>query len=190
MASASVKQPTRRKSAWLSSKWAKKISSLVIGGDKKKKKNFVDDDIVGLGGLVNTSNVSSALASGDVNSRMTYTASASINQDSNDDDDNHLKGRRTNKSKSPDFNDINKAVNLSILLSIVIARWGGGGGGRDIDEKIASRGREPFITNLLNTLCFSTNLVKSIWFIISSSREAKQVRYRRETDNEKISTKC
>ena len=140
------------------------ISSL-LGGSKKK----TPSETMTPGGLVNTSSVSSKLACGDVATRLNYQQP---HNSSSPPSNSPTSGKNLNDT--PDLIDIDHPVNVALLLSVIIARWGGVGGGRDVDEKQASRKREPYVTTMLNSLCFSTNLLKSIWLIICSNSEVRR----------------
>ena len=156
----------RNKNFWNSSKWARKLSKGVAGllsssssGSAKPKGKPKDGND---GVLRNTSSQSRSLASG---------------SDEADKDSVLTGGSRSREDYTPEL-----LFSLCAMFSVVIARWGGGGGRDEIAGKVASEQRkekrkdketatafpEAFTLALLNTLCFSTQLVKATWCLIQS----------------------
>ena len=150
----------RTRSFWNSSKWARRVSKGVAGllSSSGNSKNSDIQKNSETGVLRNASSQSRALASGD--GEGSEAAAASSRED-----------------YSPEL-----LVSLCVLFSVVLARWGGGGGRDDFSAKAVSEHRkqksadkeaatsfaEPFALSLLNTLCFSTQVLKATWCLIQS----------------------
>ncbi|KAL7575887.1 hypothetical protein ACA910_003199 [Epithemia clementina (nom. ined.)] len=152
----------RNRSFWNSSKWARKVSKGVVGllsssGNSKGNGNLRDDDS---GVLKDTSSQSRSLASG-----------------SGDEPD---KASSSREDYTPEL-----LLSLCTMFSVVLARWGGGGGRDEIggkqvaltnhqrkenraDKATATSFPESFTLSLLNTICFSTQLVKATWCLIQN----------------------
>lgn len=71
-------------------------------------------------------------------------------------------------ARSPGYNP-ELLFSLSRLIAIVLGRWGGHGTSKhNTSQKRASSTQEQFTVPLLNTLCFSTTLLRATWSIIQS----------------------
>ena len=149
----------RSKPFWATSKWARRITKNVtslLGGESKDKAK----DVSGQGVLVNSSDISAKLAKGEAKCSEPSIVS--------------LASRRADFSPSLLFS-------LCRVYSVVLARWGGGGGGditsKMTDEKlrkVALTKAEAFTMSLLNALCFSTSALRATWGVIQSDRAIKQ----------------
>jgi ubiquitin-protein ligase E3 C len=148
----------RNRSFWQSSKWAKKLTTLLSGPENHAASKSTDSNR-GVGKLMNTSSISRQLANG--------------------------KGSVTNAVLSSQ--GANHEYSVLFLLALcrvygtIISRWGGNGkedlvrrARRSIDcakfgKEFASANIEPCVTALLNVLCFSTSVVMSSWAIVQSN---------------------
>ena len=158
----------RSKKFWQSSNWGRKLKKGVtklLSGDNPPQGMQKG----GGGSLVNTSSVSRELATGkrSVATKMKPKTDA-------------VGSNSTKTTYSTAF-----LFALSRAYSIILARWGGGGGEdivnrptteealrfkkRDSTDSDASRKQDPCTMSLLNVLCFSTPLVKTTWAIIQSN---------------------
>lgn len=167
----------RTKSLWQSSKWAKRLSkgisrsvTTLLSGDAKEVGR-----VGSWGGLVNTSSMSRKLAKG------SGRGSSKVKIDRTDDKS------ETSVKESTGTYSTNLLFVLCRLYGTVLAKWGGSGG-RDLmkrsfsdhtsptDSAVTNNGTatdiaDPFALALLNVLCFSTGVIRTIWAIIQSDRD-------------------
>ena len=138
------------KSFWNSSKWAKKISKGMSGFLSSTKSKSHDESR----SLLDKSSISRSLATGE-------------------NTDDALEAARGRDDYSPEL-----LISLSRMFSIVLARWGGGGGRDEVSGKLAGKGAdkemataapELFTYSVLSVLCHSTQFIKAAWCLIQSN---------------------
>lgn len=158
----------RNRSFWQSSKWAKKLTSLLSGPENHAPSKSSDSK--GVGKLINTSSISRQLANGK-GSVTNSVISSQLDGETND----------TNAKKPHHEYSVLFLLALCRAYGTIISRWGGNGkedlvrrARRSIDnaksgKEFASANVEPCVTALLNVLCFSTSIVTSSWAIVQSN---------------------
>mmetsp|Transcript_20160 Transcript_20160/g.43793 ORF Transcript_20160/g.43793 Transcript_20160/m.43793 type:complete len:1384 (-) Transcript_20160:144-4295(-) len=166
----------RNRSFWQSSKWAKKLTSLISGSGEKMMPSKPSSSSKGVGKLMNTSSISRQLANGKGPINRTVTNAV-------------LSSESTSDTKLKDSNPKRPHHEYSVLFLLalcraygtIISRWGGNGkedlvkrAHQSLDnaksgKEYASANVEPCVTALLNVLCFSTSFVMSSWSIIQSN---------------------
>jgi hypothetical protein len=157
----------RNRSFWNASSWGKKVAKLIAGGESK---NTGSSKSKAGGSLINTSSVSRKLAESGNKGRE-----ALQNQET------EVVGQRaTKESYSPEL-----LIALCHVYGIILARWGGGGRediirrGKDsgplmkkddngTKQEIAMAKPDMCAQSLLNVLCFSTPVLRSLWGLIQS----------------------
>jgi len=171
----------RTRGFWQSSKWANKLSkgmnSLLSGGGEGNalKKSSGQR---GEGKLVNTSTISRQLANGSGSSSGMSAIESSYTK----------KGQVKEKK---DVSNSSQQYSTTALFALcrtygcIIARWGGSGKadivGRassssssrqssDVSSSDATDKADPLVQSLLNVMCFSTPIVKTLWAIIQSDQ--------------------
>ena len=164
----------RNRRFWQSSKWAKKLSKFITGGDKISSSSStigLTDSTIGKGKLMNTSSLSRQLADGKGSVSRAITKSV-LSSDEND-------SMKKSKSQSKHEYNLSFFFALCRAYGAIISRWGGNGK-EDLVRRVASRTAEkevqsasvhvePCVTALLNVLCFSTDILTSSWAIIQSN---------------------
>ena len=167
----------RNRSFWQSSKWAKKLTSLISGEGKSFASNKPTNASKGVGKLMNTSSISRQLANGKGPINRTVTNPVLTSQSTSDN-----KEIKASNGKHP-LHEYSVLFLLSLCRAYgtIISRWGGNGkedlvGRAQISldnaktgKEYASAKAESCVTALLNVLCFSTNFVTSSWAIIQSN---------------------
>ncbi|KAL9181070.1 hypothetical protein ACHAXT_009875 [Thalassiosira profunda] len=163
----------RNRSFWQTSKWAKKITSMLSGGEKNVVPTKSNSSSKGVGTLMNTSSISRQLANGKGPVNRTVTTAV-------------LSTSGNEKQSSAKLEKPRHEYSVLFLLALcraygtIISRWGGNGkeelvrrAQRDLDAKpgreTASANTEKCVTSLLNVLCFSTSFVTSSWAIVQSN---------------------
>lgn len=170
----------RNRSIWQSSKWAKKLTSLISGTGEKmmvSKPSKPTNSSKGVGKLMNTSSISRQLANGKgpVNRSMTNAVISSKSTSG-------MEIKDSSEKKPHHEYSVLFLLALCRAYGAIISRWGGNGKedlvrraqqSLDIAKKSrkehASANMEPCVTALLNVLCFSTSFVTSSWAIVQSN---------------------
>jgi ubiquitin-protein ligase E3 C len=161
----------RNRSFWQSSKWAKKLTSL-LSGPENHAANKSSDSSKGLVKLMNTSSVSRQLASGKGSATNDLLSSRVA-----------FGGETNNSNAKKPHHEYTILFLLALFRAYgtIISRWGGNGkedlvrrAARSMDnvkfqKEFASANIEPCVTALLNVLCFSTSVVASCWAVIQSN---------------------
>ncbi|KAL3776550.1 hypothetical protein ACHAW5_008712 [Stephanodiscus triporus] len=159
----------RNRSFWQSSKWAKKLTSLLSGPENHVPSKSSDSR--GVGKLMNTSSISRQLANGKGSVSNVISSHGALGGETND----------TNTKKPHHEYSVLFLLALCRAYGTIISRWGGNGkedlvrrARRSIDnaksgKEFASANVEPCVTALLNVLCFSTSIVTSSWAIVQSN---------------------
>ena len=167
----------RNRSFWQSSKWAKKLTSLLSGEGKPFASNKPTNASKGVGKLMNTSSISRQLANGKGPINRTVTNPVLTSQSTPD----NKEVKASNGKQSLHEYSVLFLLSLCRAYGTIISRWGGNGKedlvGRaqmSLDnaktgKEYASAKAESCVTALLNVLCFSTNFVTSSWAIIQSN---------------------
>lgn len=130
-------------------------------------------EIKGGGELVNTSTVSRRLATGKrINARPNVTKPSPASKN------DHFEGDKKRRS----LYSTELLYSLCRAYGVVLARWGGGGRydivrgkvasinptNSEHHSSVASNQAEVCALSLLNVLCFSTNIVRTLWALIQS----------------------
>ena len=174
----------RNRSFWQSSKWAKKLTSLISGSSGEIHKSTANTNSSsskkGVGKLMNTSSIARQLANGKgpINRAVTNPVLTSQSSDSSDKErkDSKVKAKQPVHEYSVLF-----LLSLCRAYGTIISRWGGNGkddlvgrAQRSLDnaktgKEYATAKAELCVTTLLSVLCFSTSFVTSSWAIIQSN---------------------